>query len=712
MTATEKNKSTAVSNDEIDLRHLIGTLLDGKWIIVGFTMVFAIVGVAIALLSTPIYRADSLLQIEEKSGGASALTGALGELFPGDSSATTEIEVLKSRMVVGRTVDELGLTNIASPQYFPIVGRGLNRLFGAPREISIGNFGVEERLLGKTLELEVTSSDTYQVRDSDGVVVLEGKVGELATGEGVTLNVTSLSAAEGDQFSLKKEYWLEVVTDLQTQLSVAERGKDSGILSIALEGDNPDRVRAILESIVNNYESQNIAREAAQAEQSLRFLEEQLPDIRERLRIAEDDLNEYRQERESVDLSREAEALLTTIVELEGRINDLNMEEAEVAQRFTQQHPAYKTLIENRRMLEVQREELDARIRELPETQRDILRRNRELSVNQEVYTTLLNRVQELTVVKAGTVGYVRILDSAQTALKPVKPKKPLIAVLATMLGGMLGTAFVLVRSFLNPGILSTDGVEDMGLPVFGSIPVSIDQIDETSRRRGTVVQKPLALRNPADLAMEAIRSLRTSIHFAMMDSPNNVVMISGAAPRAGKSFLSTNLALTLGSSNQKVLLIDADMRRGHLHRTIGLDRDPGLSSYLQGINEIDEVVKPSEEGGISFIAAGKAPPNPAELLMHSRFDELLEWAAKEFDVVVVDTPPILAVTDAAIIAKRSGVKLLIGRYGEISLKEVEASFDRFDKAGVKMTAFVLNAVERSKRSSYYYQYDYGTDNS
>lgn len=701
-------------HDEIDLRQLFGTLIDGKWWIIAATSVAMVLGVCVALLSSPVYRADALIQIEEKSGGVSALTGELGDIFASEGSAVTEIEILKSRMVIGRTVTELGLTNVAKPVYFPIIGRGLNRLFGVPKSIELSNFGVSEEWLDETFTLELTGSESFVVMGPEGNQVAQGQVGELISDDGITLLVDSVRGVEGDTYSLRKAPWLDIVSDLQKQLSVSERGKNSGILSLALEGENPRSVEQILDSIARNYESQNIAREAAQAEKSLDFLQDQLPDIRTRLETAENSLNDYRQQRESVDLTREAQALLDTIVELESRINDLNLQEAEISQRFTEQHPAYKTLIENRRTLLRQREELDARIRDLPETQREILSRSRELEVNQEVYTTLLNRVQELTVVKAGTVGFVRILDQAQTAIKPIKPKKPLIVVLATMLGGMIGVAFVLVRAFMNPGLITSDGVEDLGVAVYGNIPFSEDE-DKQSKRRLRKNNTALATRNPADLAIEAIRSLRTSIHFAMMDAPNKVVMITGASPGAGKSFLSANLGVTLAAGGSKVLVIDADMRRGHLHREYDITRDNGLANYLQGQVEIEQTIIENVAENLSVITTGDRPPNAAELLMHERFKALLDWANDNYDVVLVDTPPILAVTDPAIIGRYAGVSILVGRFADVTLKEIEVALERFENGGVSINAFVLNAVMRTRRSSYgygYYQYDYSSDSN
>ncbi|RMA79549.1 polysaccharide biosynthesis tyrosine autokinase [Umboniibacter marinipuniceus] len=716
MTDTVSNQSNRASsqNDEIDLGVLFGTLLDGKYWIVAVTAFFAVVGVMIALLSTPIYRADALLQVEEKSSGLSSLTEGLGDMFSAEGSAVTEIEILKSRMVIGRTVDELGLTNVAAPSYFPVVGRGLNRLFGEPRSIRIDTLGVSDDLLGKALRLELLEADRYRLYGLDDELLFEAAIGELVNESGVALQVGDIVGSPGDEFLVKKEYWLEVVTDLQKRLSVSERGKQSGILSLAIEGEDSAKIESILDHVARNYEAQNVARESQQAEKSINFLEQQLPDVRSRLESSEEDLNAYRQSRESVDLNREAEALLEVIVDLESQLNDLSFREAEISQRFTTSHPAYKALLENRKTLEKQRVELDARIRELPETQREVLRRSRELQVNQEVYTLLLNRTQELNVVRAGTVGFVRILDNAKSALKPVKPKKPLIAVLATLLGGMLGVAIVLVRSFMNKGLESTDGVEALGLPVYGNIPNSPAQKALTLDKAKDI--KLLSLENPADLSVEAIRSLRTSLHFSLMDAPNNVVMITGPSPAAGKSFVSANLGMSLALSGHRVVVVDADMRKGHMEKELRVDKSPGLSGYLQGLTEIDELVcEDVGAEGFSFVPRGEVPPNPSELLMHERMGALMVHLSNSYDIVIVDTPPVLAVTDPTIVGKYSGVNLLIGRFNLTTLKEVEIAMQRFEQSGVKLNAFVLNGVEETARTRYnyaYYHYNYESNES
>ena len=193
------------------------------------------------------------------------------------------------------------------------------------------------------------------------------------------------------------------------------------------------------------------------------------------------------------------------------------------------------------------------------------------------------------------------------------------------MLGGMFGVGIVLVRTMMNRGVENPDDIERLGLPAYAGVPQSETQrtLNVRGKKRGGNKQgsKLLAVENPADLAIEALRSLRTSLHFGMMDAKNNVLMISGPSPKVGESFVSTNLAAVVALADQKVLLIDADMRKGLDHEVIGLPNDQGLSEILSGQNTLDEVL---HTAGVSenlhFVSRGTIPPNPSELLIEQTF--------------------------------------------------------------------------------------------
>lgn len=547
--------------------------------------------------------------------------------------------------------------------------------------------------------------------------MLEGQVGKLLEQDDLTLLLSDVAAQDGQVFTLLKQPVLDVIGELQSGLQVSEKGKNTGIISLALEGEDKGRIRAVLDNISQNYLQQNVLRKTEEAQKSLDFLQTHLPQVKDDLNRSEELLNTYRQQNESVDLSLEAKAALDTMVGIEKQLNELTFREAELQQLYTRQHPAYIALMEKRQTLINTKNNINKSIKRLPKIQQDILRLTRDVQVGQEIFVQLLNKQQELNIMKAGTIGNVRIIDDAAVETRAVKPKKPLIVVLATLLGGMLSVGLILVRAAFHRGVESPEQLEEMGLSVYATIPYSEDQAKiEQQKKKGrkakALNEALLAARNPADLAMESLRSLRTSLHFAMMEAKNNIVMISGPGPGLGKTFVSTNFAAILAMGGKKVLVIDADLRKGYMQKVMGQEMGAGLSAYLAGQSEMMQVISKTGFDGLDFVCRGAVPPNPSELLMHPRFKALLDWAAEHYDFVIVDSPPILAVTDAAIVGQHVGASLLVARFAKTAVKEVEVAIRRFEQNGVAIKGILLNAVEKKASSYYgnygYYQYSYG----
>ncbi|MCS0336325.1 polysaccharide biosynthesis tyrosine autokinase [Vibrio diabolicus] len=711
---TQTIKQSRQADDEIDLGKLFGIILDAKWRILCTVVLFSIIGVGVAILSTPIYKADALIQIESKSsGGISAMVGDMGELFSAESSATTEIEIIKSRMILGGTVDKFNLTTVVSPNYMPIIGKGLARLQGEQISLSVSRFNTPSYAVGIPLTLEVIDSEkqTFKLIEDNNNVILEGKVGELIEKNGYQFLATEMIAQDGASFTVSKVSKLDAINKLQENLSISERGKQTGIISLSFSGEDRAKIQAILNDISQNYFLQNVQRNSAEAEQSLEFLKGHLPDIKTKLTASEDVLNRFRQENESIDLGLEAQSTLKVMVELEAQLNELTFKESEISQRFTQDHPAYKSLLDKRETLLKEKERLNKQVQKLPKTQREVLRMTRDVEVNQQIYIQLLNKVQELNIIKAGTVGNVRILDNAQSFSKPIKPKKALIVVLATLLGGMAGVAFVLIRAAFHRGVETPDQIEQIGMPVYASVPKSIQQLEfanKLKRNKGSNDELVLlAEANPADLSIEALRSLRTSLHFAMMEAKNNVLMISGPAPSIGKTFVSTNFAAVAAKTGQKVLLIDADMRKGYLQQCFGLRWDNGLSDYLSGKTSHSNIIKSTSIDNLDVVTRGQVPPNPSELLMHPRFKSFVDEMSAQYDLVIIDTPPVLAVTDPSIVGAIAGTTLMVARFDQTTLKEIEVAQGRFEQSGVEVKGVILNAVEKKASNSYGYGYGY-----
>ncbi|MGQ6261850.1 tyrosine-protein kinase Wzc, partial [Serratia sp. IR-2025] len=703
---TKKSAANAKGND-FNIAQVLGALLDHRWLIIGVVTLFAVFGIIYSLFTTPVYQADSLVQVEKKPGGS--LLDNLSQMIPNSQAeSSTEIELIKSRMIIGKAVDDLGLDVSVERKFFPVFGKGWARLTGSkPQEIEVPRLLVPEILFGEELTLTVLDEQSFSLNDDDGEI-LKGKFGDLSFGQGVTIVVNNISAKAGTTYYITKKTRLAAINSVLKSLLVTDRGKKTGVLELTLTGESKALVQKTLNSIDENYVLQNVARKSEEAEKSLEFLKEQLPAVRSSLDDAEDKLNSYRKKNDSVDLSLEAKSVLDSIVAVESQLNELTFKEAEISKLFTKEHPAYRALMEKRSTLEKERAKLNKRVATMPQTQQEILRLTRDVDAGKVIYMQLLNKQQELSITKASTVGNVRIVDDAVAQPRPVKPRKTLIVLVAIFLGGLLSVAFVVIKMRLHRGIESPDELEQEGFNVYASIPLSEWQqkkdlqVRLASRRKVNADSDSLlANGNPADLAIEAIRSLRTSLHFAMMEAKNNVLMISGASPNIGKTFVSINLAAVIAQSGQKVLVIDADMRKGYLHSLLGIDGGNGLSDVLAQQVSIENAIKKTNVEGMDIIVRGQVPPNPSELLMTRGLGELIDWASQNYDMVLVDTPPILAVTDAAIIGHHAGTALMIARFGVNTVKEVEVSIRRFEQNGTNIKGVILNAVEK-KASSYY----------
>ena len=704
------NKATSKDADEIDLGRLIGEFIDHRKLIISVTSLFTLVALIYAIFATPIYQADALIQVEQKQ--ANAILSNLSQMLPDSQpQSAPEIALIRSRMILGKTVDDLNLQARVKQKYFPLLGRGFARLSGdKPGSLSMTRLYIPEND-NDTPEIILTVKERNSFSISVGDFIINGKVGELLDERGISLKVDEISAKPGTEFSIVYVSRLKAITDLQDDIAVADQGKDTGMLTLSLTGDNPVLIERILNSISENYLAQNIARQAAQDAKSLEFLSKQLPEVRSDLDQAEDKLNQYRRKSDSVDLSLEAKAVLDQIVNVDNQLNELTFRESEISQLYTKEHPTYKALMEKRKTLQDEKSKLNKRVSAMPETQQEILRLSRDVESGRAVYMQLLNRQQELNIAKSSAIGNVRIIDNAVTQPKPIKPKKILIVLIGIILGVMTSAGVVLLRVILRRGMETPEQLEELGINVYASIPIaetfskSVVQKKGWSKKSAEEIQGFLAVDNPADLSIEAIRGLRTSLHFAMMEARNNVLMISGASPNAGKTFVSSNLAAVISQTGKKVLFIDTDMRKGYTHKLFNENNTNGLSDILSGKVEINRALKKVVSGDFDFISRGMAPPNPAELLMHRRFGELLNWASENYDIVVLDTPPILAVTDAAIIGNYVGTTLLVARFELNTAKEIEVSVKRFEQAGVTVKGCILNGVV--KKASSYYGYGY-----
>lgn len=721
--------ATAEDDEGINLVEYWDIIVDNRWLIAAILCVAVAAGGCYALLARPIYESNLLVQVEDNSPNGKSLLGDAAALLDTKTPTAAEIEILRSRLVIGHAVDNARLFIDAHPRYLPIVGAALARradglstpgFLGLPgyvtgkEAITVSRFDVPRSLEGSAFTLTAGAGGSYTLRHPELTREFHGKVGQLLsveTGEGpLTLMVDALAGNPGADFILTRSSRLAAIEALQQNLKLTEKGRQSGIIEGSLRGPDPQQIKVILNEIGKEYVKQNVERKAAEAEKTLAFLDVQMPQFKKQLNRSEENLTRYRDQKGTVAPDEEAKAALTQLVDLQSKLIDARQKRLELLARFTPQHPGVKTLDEQIAGWNAELARLKERIRQMPDVQQGAQRLGRDVKLNEGLYEQLQSNMLQLELVREGKIGNVRVIDEATVPERPVGPHRAAVLAVAGALGLLGGIMLALARNAFFRGIRSAQEIEaQTGLNVYSTIPLSGPQ-DELARRAAD--KQPgmhvLAAALPDDPAVESLRSLKTALQFAMLDASSNRILITGATPGVGKSFVSSNFAAVLASSGKRVLLVDADLRKGHLNQFFGVPRARGLSELVAGVLPATEAIRANVLPNLDLITTGVLPPNPAELMMSGTLAALLQRLSADYDYVIVDTPPVLVAADTPAMAAQAGTLLLVARAGETNMGEVHESAKRLAHAGKPVTGVLLNALDLSRRYYGSYAYKYG----
>ncbi|EMD2770029.1 polysaccharide biosynthesis tyrosine autokinase [Acinetobacter baumannii] len=717
------NQQNTNTEDTIDLKELFFSLI-AQWKLIALCVILSVVCALLYLRVTPdTYSVDALVQVEDSKGASAALLGDLSQMIEQKSPAQAEIEILKSRLVLGSVIKDLHLNIQVSSTENTLTHRLLSDadykteyttksvIFkDGLKSFDIRQFEIPAYYLDKNLLLDF---DKQSLRLTDPVteeVILTvplNQVNHVAGPHGLWKVAIFTKDQFDATYNIKSLSLPIAVNAISANYAVAERGKLTGVLGLNYQGQDKEHITKVLNAILATYSAQNIERRSAESAQTLKFLDEQLPDLKKQLDDAERQFNKFRQQYNTVDVTKESELYLTQSITLETKKAELEQKQAEMAAKYTAEHPAMREINGQLAAINKQIGELNSTLKQLPDVQRQYLQLYREVEVKTQLYTALLNSYQQLRIAKAGEIGNVRIVDTAVEPVEPIKPKKLLVLILSVFVGGFIGALIALLRNMLRTGIKDSGQIEnEMDLPVYATVPRSPIQESRIKILKKKKSIPILAVKNSDDIAIESLRSIRTAIHFAFANAKNNIIMIAGPSPEVGKSFISTNLATIFAQGNKRVLLIDADMRRGYMHKYFDVDVKPGLSELLSGQADLQKVLHKTQVANLDVITRGKSPTNPSEILSSNQFKELLEQLQSQYDHIIIDTPPVLAVTDGIIISQYTGVNLIVARYAKSQMKELELTVNRFEQAGVKVNGFILNDIQRAS-AGYGYGYNY-----
>ncbi len=699
----------ANAEKDFDLAAILDVFLLYRHMMLWIFGTLCVLGLAAVLLSDPQYEADMVTQVDESSSAstASSLLGQdLSSMLEVKSSADTEMQVLRSRLVVAAVVDELGLYIEAEPVRFPLVGRAIARAskgLSRPGLLGMGGytwgeerayverFDTPSALIGSAYSLTVADAGAYRLSGpglKQDVVGRLGATETFMTDDGpLTLCVGALHAAVGARFKLTRQSRLETIGKLQDSLSISEQGKDSNVLRVKLRGADPVRITEVLNHLAQHYLEQNEARKAEQAARSLAFLRGQVPGLRDRLDSAEKAYAVIRSKFGSVDLEGEAKKVLQLAADNEIRLATLQQKKAEALTRFAPTNPTVTALDRQLAVLQSQSSGLNQQIDGLPEMQRQVVKAERDVKISNDLYVGLLNNIEQLQILQVGRVGNVRVLDEALLPDRPVRFWRFLLclAVIAVALLAAVGAAFI--RDLLFHGISdSRELAERTGLDVLSVVPVARRGGFHWSGYFGreTRPRRPLAFIDPADPAIESLRSLRTALQFSLSDGGGKRRDVHRAVAECGQIVYRVQRrrgrgphwqTCAVGRRRPETLRTHSRIRLHFGSRTVRRDRRHGQT--------------------------GRVDPQAGAL------DARLPAG------VVVDTAPLLPVPDAAILAPYSnGNIFLVARASVTKAAEMEECMRRLQHVGVAVKGVVLNGIDRHagrfRNGTTYGTYRYG----
>jgi tyrosine-protein kinase Etk/Wzc len=738
----------AVDDHQFSPRDMLNLMRDHVWDILAITVVAVVLALVYVLLATPLYSADVLVRVDAPAPNALGIVAQNQEApQPGAVTAgNTELEVMQSRSVFEPVVQRYNFDITVTPRTFPFLGAlaskfategqpsrpwfGLDSFAWGGEDVQVAALQVPRALEEESLKLIPLADDRYELLGPSGKLLLTGEVGQPAAADGISMMVTRLVARPGTEFSVVRWNPLDAVIRLQRDVKVTSKGKDTGVVQLSYIDRDPSKAADVANALAQQYIASAVVNRQRDDSKTLDFINQELPRVRADLARAEEALTAYQLSSQSIAPTTEAQTYLQGGIAFQQQIATLQNQRTQLLQKYTPDSSWVRNIDTQLQQLNAHKADFNARFADMPASERKSADLRRDKEVAQSVYMEMVNKAEQLQVRRASTTGGAHIVDDALRPHRPVKPNRLLVVSAATGLGLFLGAFFVFIRRHVMAGVTDPLFVEHrLSVPVFGEVLFSQPQakleqeialeLRKVRSRKGSALvavqaasQAPsgntagipqlagsrtrvLADRYRHDVSVEALRAVRTALNRDIVHAPNNVVMFTGPTPFAGKSFVAANMAVLQAEIGSRVLLIDADMRRGHLASYFNQSNGGGLSEVLAGQVQPAEVIRQAGVDGLSFMSCGNYPLNPAELLMKRHFKELLNHLGEQFDLVIVDTPPFLAVTDAAIIASEAGATVLVLRSGMQSEAEITETVKKLQRADARLFGAVFNAIPR-----------------
>jgi len=753
-----------LEEDEIDLKQLYKTIINRKYSILIITLLITLFAAIYAYYQPNIYKADSTLELEsEKKGGFSQ--DILADAISGASSSNldTEKEVVKSRFLVQKVVEKLNLNinYIGVNQFYKKIyyykNRPLNIEFIKGDDLTFkitpktdSSFLLETTIIDNNNELEYKKEHLYSKKIANKYFTIKVNKDNNTTLDMKYYIVSIVNSA----------YFADSIRD--QKLSVSTPAKNADILKISYTDKVPLRTKEFIDELTNAYLKQSLDRKTQEAAFTLEFVNEQLKKIETNLKEASKKLEEFKKRNKTVNVKESITQLSQQLAEYEnqksiltikltgikevvaqlrkGKLETLTLagigiedqsigsliselqqaliKQKELLKDYTSLHPEVKkvstritqlkkiisksiknilvNLNQRKKVIDNKLKQLQLKLKSLPKQEQDYIGLERNFLFNDKFYTYLMQKKTETEIKRAATISKNRILDLPLLPKEPIKPKRKLIIAVGLILGLILGLIFAFIREFLDNTIKTEEDINSIvAAPKIGIVP----HYQEGKTDRALII-----LDSPKSPVAEAFRNIRTNLQFIINDRGNSVIAVTSTVAGEGKTSVSANIAGALSLLKKRVVILNLDLRKPTLHEIFKVSNSKGASNYLSGSISINEAIHKTKYDYIDIIPAGPVPPNPNELIASERLTNLIKALEKDYDIVILDTPPVGLVADSKVIIKHVDVAVYVFR-ANYSKREFAKLANELYRDQTKL-AVVLNDVKVSKKG---YGYGYGS---
>ena len=670
------------SNQDIDVGNIFRVILMQSKILIGLVIIGTAIGVWKYIFDERVYQITSLVQFQDNNKLSSSNQLAL-DLYSGDSDSTdTEVfsKLYKSRTIILSLIEKLQL-NLTSED----------------GNLSIARDYIEEIELKNNSKIKsnlklIMTTDGFSIIENE-IEIAKSKYGSMFENNQIKIQVDRPSRIESEEIEFSVYDPTALYKKYSSKFSIRKIGQSrnlyaqsSGLFEISFKLNDRDLGVKVLDEANSTYINKNIQSDTDQARKAINFIDETLGTVKTQLDLDKLNLREFQESSKTIDVNLQVQSILTSIADIENKLKAADIEIAKASSNYTETNPIYLEILDKKNVLLAQKAEIENSITSLPVAQQEYIDLYRDVELSDKIYQELLDRRLEYSIREASTLGNIRVVDTAYVnyTLSPTLN----IIIFSFIISLFLSLLFVLFRGFFlmpisNPAEIADNNID---IPILSVIPLLQKGDEESERFAQSIESLVVNVNNLSDKL-----NLQNAV----------TILFTSASAGNGKSYTSREFARKMASLGKKTILIDNDFKRGDQHKEVNL-RKITREEFVQ-IND-DNIENLRIENNFYVVPKISRLPSSFQFLYSEDFSNKLNYFKENFDCIVIDTPPLLSVSDTSILLSHSDVNIFVARHGLTKINEIKQALIISGQVGIAFDGIVYNAYQ--KPSSYYGYYN------